>query len=173
MDITEKAKEFGFVLLVFGIITFFMRPVYFSCDSNKMTCSSYQIPGAKQTIKIEDIKGCSCGTYDEIYTPSSESRKRRNLRKLGFDYQTKKRTVQREYLNLTFDEHNEFKYRKLDMKKIQGFTCGDIDKLCSQITNKETFTFKSNKYYHDVFNFWYLYIILGCLGIFLSKKLPK
>lgn len=172
MNFWEKCRTFGFILLIFGILTFSMRTFYFSCDSQKNKCEVFQILGIKQMISYPDIEDCTCGTYTETYTPDSEYKKQRIYRKFGhYGYQKKTRSLQRKYLNLTFNPHKAYKYKKLNTSKIQGYSCDEIYNVCTNIKNKQTFTFKSNQFVHDLFSFWYVFLLTGVLMLLLSRKL--
>lgn len=180
---SEKVFTIGICLIFAGIMSFPMRASYLSCDAGKDICSIYQVPGTSQYIKYSDIQDCSCATYDELHTPTSESEKERRSRKRYYRslwrlvgnekhiYKAKTKTVQREYLDLYFDENIVNKYKNIDLKQVQGFTCEDIDNVCRNISAKRTFTFKSNKYLHSMFDYWWLCIVLGILALVMSKKI--
>lgn len=181
--LSEKLLMFGIIVTIAGIAMFPMRASYFSCDAGKDVCSIYKVLGTRQNIKYSDIQDCSCATYDEKYVSTTEAAKERRSRRRYYRslwrlvgkkkniYKAKSQTVQREYLDLYFDENVINKYQNIDLKQVQGFTCSDIDNVCQNISAKRTFTFKSNKYLHSLFDYWWLCIILGILALVMSKKL--
>lgn len=70
-----------------------------------------------------------------------------------------------------FDEYTINKYKDIDLTKVNGFTCNDIDKLCSDVMNKRTFKFKSNQYVHNMFDYWGIFLLFGIFAILIGRKL--
>lgn len=168
----EKLMNLGIVLILFGIVTFFFRPVFFSCSVEQDLCKIYKTLEPAKTFKYSFVEDCTPSDMVETYHGSLEYDKERALRKMGnYNYQKKTKSVTRHYPNIIFKDFIDDTYNvnTLKLDRIQGFSSSDIAGVCNDIKNHQSFVFKSNPYLHDMFSYWYVSLIIGVVMLLIFR----
>ena len=172
--IKDNLKNLGYFLVIFGIIAFFMRSSYLECSSETNMCRIYKLLGITKKFKYSNVEKCVPSDALVSYTKSLEYDKKKFRRKYlkDYSYKVKQGTKQIYFPVLIFNEEvSGSSLKNFKFETIQGFSSNSIETLCTDVNNHVSFEFKSNPYGHDLFNQWYILIIIGGLfilfGIFL------